>query len=145
MALRRNPRANHLNACRTVATMKRLPMLMHICVSRQRFRVYPSGRKTVCRESTCLRDGLMAKFRPPCVCISKPGVSVHNACTTLATIRRCPEITARISQAGLQDESRTSGIATQHVNTAPGHSWCRWNGICGRTMYTRSTKVPSFS
>lgn len=48
MALRpRKPRANRLNACRAVATgtMKRLPMLMHICVSRQRFRVYPSGKK----------------------------------------------------------------------------------------------------
>lgn len=93
-------------------------MLMHTCVSRRRCRVYPSGRKKVFRESTCLRNGLMAKPTLS-LCTSEPGVSVRNTLTT-------PEITARTSEYGFQDELRTRGAFSNVLNASVSmeqHPW----------------------
>lgn len=49
-------------------------------------------------------------------------------------------MTARVSQFGLQNESRKWGLATQQVNIATGHYSCRWNSIGGRTKCFRVHK-----
>lgn len=89
-------------------------MLMHICVSRRRYQVYPSGRKESFRGIDMFEkraDGEVSSTQ----CLPQRARSFCPEHLDDTRIQCGPEITARTDGYGLHDELRTEGLLTQHA------------------------------